>query len=371
MTVEEKADKILLVQTGFIGDVVLSAPVITNLRNLYPQAGISLLTTPLAAPLFEGDLRLSQVIVFDKRGKDRGWEGLRRMSEKLRSEGFSVVFSLHKSRRTSVLLYLAQIPVRYGFANAKGSWLYSRRARRDDLSHEAERNLAIFRCVGLEPHELKQELHLEVPKQALEKADLELNEARRALPRRPAHTPLVGIAPGSVWATKRWTTRGFAEVTCALHDRGYQIVLIGGSDDVSVAQEIERKSSVPLINLVGTTDLLTSAAVISRLRLLITNDSSPLHIASACATPVVAVFCATVPEFGFGPWFISSETVGLASLSCRPCGRHGGRVCPTGTYACMEDLSPAVVIEAALRVLARGELCLANGLRTECCSCSQ
>lgn len=354
---EDKVNKILLVQTGFIGDVVLSTPVISNLRKLYPQARLSLLTTPLAAPLFEHDSRLSQVLVFDKRGKDKGWAGLRRMSGRLRSEGFSTVFSLHKSWRTAVLLYLAQIPLRYGFAQAKGASLYTQRARRNDLSHEAERNLAIFRCVGREPEDLSRELHLEIPKAALERTDRILGQAQQALPRRPAHTPLVGIAPGSVWATKRWTTRGFAEVACALHDRGYQIVLIGGKADIAVAQEIERKSSVPLINLAGTTDLLDSAAVISRLRLLITNDSSPLHIASACATPVVAVFCATVPEFGFGPWFVSSETVGLARLSCRPCGRHGGRNCPTGTYACIDELPPAVVLEAAARVLSGGELC--------------
>ena len=167
--------------------------------------------------------------------------------------------------------------------------------------------------------------------------------------------PLLGVAPGSVWATKRWTSKGFAEVIESFHNEGYAVVLIGGPGDREVGKEIEELCGISLRNLIGEVSLLVSAAIVSKLRLLVTNDSAPLHLASATGTPVVAVFCATVPEFGYGPWQVPSETVGVSGLSCRPCGRHGGNICPTGTHACQLELSSAMVIDAAKKVLARAE----------------
>ena len=134
----------------------------------------------------------------------------------------------------------------------------------------------------------------------------------------------------------------------------YVIEFVNGQvTDLQVSNQVEGVSGVPIVNLVGKTDLVLSAAVISQLSLLITNDSAPLHLASATGTPVVAVFCATVPEFGFGPWQVIHETIGVSGLACRPCGRHGGQHCPTGTHACQVGLSSRAVIEAAQRVLER------------------
>lgn len=335
--------KVLVVQTGFLGDVILSTPVLTNLKRIFPAAEISVMTTPEARTLVQYHPAVSQVIVFDKRGADRGFSGMLRLAEKLREENFSIVLSLHKSARTSVLLKLARIPERYGFREAALAFLYTKTVRRKHLAHEAERNLVILQALGAKLSELDPRLSLGLPAEAHQDAEEALGSFQSGR--------IIGIAPGSVWATKRWTASGFAAVADELIEMGYRIVLLGGPKDKDMGDDVERLMAGAPLNLIGKASLLSSAAVIARLTLLVTNDSAPLHIASAMGTPVVAVFCATIPEFGFGPWLVPSETVGVLGLTCRPCGRHGGENCPTGTHACQLKLKPELTMDAVERVL--------------------
>ena len=343
--------KILLVQTGFLGDVVLSTPVLAELARQFPGAKISILTTPLAKPLVELHPNVEKVLVFDKRGKYRGLGGLLRFARRLREERFEKVFSLHKSYRTAALLLLARIPERFGFAEASASFLYSRTATRKEYPHEVLRNLAILKTVGVDPGSLGAKMNIGLSDESIAQAEKLISGFGG---------PWVAIAPGSVWATKRWTTEGFATVTASLVEQGYSVVILGGPSDEEVARDVEDKCGKKILNLTGRTNLMVSAAIISKCDLVVTNDSAPLHIASAVGTPVVAAFCATVPEFGFGPWGVPSEIVGVENLSCRPCGRHGGNTCPTGTHACQKQLSAEMVLSAAKRVLeqvAKGASC--------------
>ena len=339
--------KILVVQTGFFGDVVLSTPVFRNLKIRFPEAELFVLTTPHSASLVRFHPDVDEVLSYDKRGKDSSLFGLFRMSSALRRRKFDMVFSLHKSYRTALLLWLAGIPKRYGFDEAKARRLYTACASRKGFPHEVLRNLAILQNIGISPEETEQKMQIGIPADALREADELLS--------RFSLRKCIGVAPGSVWATKRWTVEGFSEVVRALDSQGFSVVLIGGKNDLDAAIKIEQLSGVAVLNLVGRAKFMLSAAVISRLEILVTNDSAPLHIASACGTPVVAVFCATVPEFGFGPWKVPSETVGVQGLACRPCARHGGQHCPTGTNACQLQLSPLAVLHAVKRVLAQSE----------------
>jgi len=323
--------KILLVQTGFLGDVVLSTPVISNLKELFPQAELDVMTTPAAGPLIEHNPHVSNIIRFDKRGEDRGLGGFTSMLRRLRSAKYDCVFSLHKSMRTALLLRLAGISERHGFREAAGWFLYSKTSRRTDLRHEVLRNLAILRCLGKEPAELKQDLLVSWRPEHEKEAELLLREV--------SHKSVVAIAPGSVWLTKTWPAEGYAALARRLVANGLSVVLIGSEQDTGVARHVQDEAGVEILNLTGKTDLLVSSAIISKAKLLITNDSACLHIASACKTPVVAVFCATTPEMGFGPWNVRAECVGVERLYCRPCGRHGGRACPTGTHACRHNVS--------------------------------
>ncbi|MFN8389029.1 MAG: lipopolysaccharide heptosyltransferase II [Bdellovibrionota bacterium] len=337
--------KILVVQTGFFGDVVLTTPVFTNLRARYPKAEIFALTTKESRPLLEAHPALDGALVFDKRGAHSGWRGLRAMASELRALRFDLALSLHKSSRTALLLFLSGIPERIGFSNAGLPFLYHQRVRRSHLAHEALRNLVILEGCGANLDELDSRLSLGITNDAEDTAAGILREAGLDNKR------LVGLAPGSVWATKRWTPGGFAAVGDELAERGFGVLLLGGPNDSEQGRAVEALMLQRPLNLIGRTGFMVSIALVAQLDILISNDSAPLHIASACGTPVVAAFCATVPEFGFGPWQVAHEVVGVESLSCRPCGRHGGESCPTGTHACQLGLHADQVLDAVYRVL--------------------
>ena len=336
--------KVLIVQTGFLGDVLLSTPVIGATRELFPDAEIHFLTTPAAAPIISSHPEVHRVLIFDKRRTRKGLAGLWSMATELRHERYDAVFSLHKSARTALLLCLAKIPVRYGFSEAAMHFLYTKTTARRDLPHDVLRNLAIFRVLGREPESFVGELELGIS------ADVEA-EAERLLGQENS-AKIVAIAPGSVWATKRWRMEGFADVARTFIAKGYRVVLIGGPEDIPLGNHIAQLVEGRVLDLTGKTSLLVSAAVIKHSAVLITNDSAPLHLASSTKTPTVAIFCATVPEFGFGPWRNKHELVGVSGLSCRPCGRHGGNTCPIGTFVCQTELSEGMVIAAAERLLA-------------------
>jgi heptosyltransferase-2 len=215
---------------------------------------------------------------------------------------------------------------------------------RDRRRHDVERNLALLEPFGGRPAG-PPALHVPVTRAAADRAAALLPGGQG---------PLVGIAPGSVWATKRWTVDGFAAVIAGLTAAGARCVILGGPDEVALAEEVRGRSGGRAAVLAGRTDIATLVAVIDRLALLIANDSAPMHVACARGVPVVAVFCATTPALGYGPWG-ARATVVEADLACRPCARHGGRRCPRGTEDCMRLVEPATVLAAARAALAAGE----------------
>jgi heptosyltransferase II len=333
--------RILLVQTGFLGDLILSSAVLSELRVIFPESEIWMLTTPAGKGLVESHPALTGVIAFDKRGSRSSFRGLWRMASELRAMRFDEVYSLHKSFRTALLLWLAGIPIRFGFSEAKGRWLYTRTSPRCDLSHDVLRNLAILRNVGREPGECAGELSVGISSDAERECEL------MAGPRGAKHR--LGIAPGSVWSTKRWTSAGFTQTARHFLASRYEVLIVGGKEDQSIGDEIA--SEAPGVrNLCGKLSLQGSAALVRSCDLFLSNDSAPLHLASAFKIPTAAVFCATVPEFGFGPWKNRAEVLGVEGLSCRPCGRHGGARCPTGTHACQLQLDSAQVIDSLERL---------------------
>lgn len=335
--------KILVIQTGFLGDTILSSAVFSNIKEIYPDSYLTVLTTPGAVDLVKYHIAVDEVIPFAKRGKDRGIAALWAMSRRLSAEKFDFGFCLHKSVRSSILMALSGVEKSYGFSEATLGMFFSSTAARSSYSHDVLRNLAILKNVGFDPEELDTQLSIGLTSEWLAEADSLLG--------RKDSEEWIGIAPGSVWETKKWRAEGFAELSDRLDAQGKKVVLIGGPDDRDSAEYIESIVGCEVLNLVGVTSLGVSAAVISKLQLLVCNDSGPQHMASALGTPLVAIFCATVPEFGYGPWGVPNEIVEVSDLDCRPCGRHGGNTCPIGTYICREDISSQMVFDAVMRVL--------------------
>ena len=160
-------------------------------------------------------------------------------------------------------------------------------------------------------------------------------------------TRLIALAPGSVWATKRWP---FYPALARSLSATARVAVIGGKDDAPLASEIAAAVGDRTIDATGQLSLLGSAELIRRCELLVTNDSSPQHLASAVGTPTVTVFGPTVPEFGFGPLAPGSRTAGVRGLDCRPCDRHGPQQCPLGHWRCMRDMEAEMVEEMVAQV---------------------
>ena len=327
----------LVIQTAFLGDVVLTTPLLSVLAARYGP--VDVLTTPAAASLLEGHPAVAGLVRYDKHGSARGWRGLRQLGSALRARRYRSVYLPHRSLRSAALALWSGAKERVGFAGSAASLTYTRRVARARSGHEVERLLALAAPVdGPSPPVT---LTLNVKDHAAAEAWL---DARGIGPR------FIAMAPGSVWGTKRWPY---------YHDLASRVagpvVVIGGKDDVELAQGIVQSNGTKVVIAAGQLSLRESAAVIQRARVLVTNDSAPLHLATAVGTPVIALFGPTVPEFGFGPRRPGDLTLGHGELACRPCSRHGPQVCPLGHHRCMRELSVEVVMNAIATVASAEE----------------
>jgi heptosyltransferase-2 len=320
--------------------VVLTTPLIAHLA----QSGtVDVVTTPAAAPLLSGNPAIRRVISYDKRGADRGFAGLRRLASTVRAESSDATAYLAQgSLRSATLALLAGYRTRIGFNTSDGRWLYTRRITHRPEQHHAERllRLALGNDAMIPTERLTPSLF---PSAADRDAVDRLLTAHHG-----AEARIIAVAPGSVWATKRWP--GFPALATALATHG-RIVVIGGPEDRNLATAI--RAAVPdAIDATGQLGLLASADLVRRAALLVTNDSLPQHLASAMGTPTVTIYGPTIPGFGFGPLAPRSKTAGHEFLDCRPCHPHGPAECPLGHHRCMRDLASADVLSRALTVLA-------------------
>jgi heptosyltransferase II len=327
---------VLVIQTAFLGDVVLTTPLLSTLAGRYGP--VDVVTTPAAASLLENHPAVATVVRYDKNGSARGWRGFRQLAALLRDRRYTRVYLPHRSVRSAGLALWCGAGERIGFADSPAALTYTRRVFRPGSGHEVERLLALAEPVTGESPPVS----LALGPQDYAAADAWL-AAHGVGPR------FTALAPGSIWGTKRWPY--YAELASSL-DRA--AVIVGGADDVRLAQAIVAGSGGKAVSAAGELTLRESAALIQRADVLVTNDSAPLHLATAVGTPVVALFGPTVPEFGFGPRRASDLTVGHAALACRPCSRHGPKTCPLGHHRCMRELSVNRVL-AAVATVGSGE----------------
>jgi heptosyltransferase-2 len=161
----------------------------------------------------------------------------------------------------------------------------------------------------------------------------------------------VGIAPGSIWATKRWLPERFAEVSDLLiKEAGAKVIFLGSKEDENLCLEIANLMEKKPIILAGKTNVLQSAAIISKCKVILSGDSAPVHIASAMKKPTVAIFGSTLPEFGFAPYG-EGHLIIEKKMDCRPCGIHGKNKCPKKHFKCMTEITTQEVFKALLTKL--------------------
>lgn len=359
MREQKKTDKhgsdVLVIPKGFIGDFILMSPVLRALKESFPNRRVVLLAPPALAGYAERNECIDEVIIFDRRKEFRGLRGLIRFAQSIRDRNFSVACSFHGSWRTAVLLKLAKIPRRIGYAGTVASLLYSERVFKDAQQHEVLRNMSLIR--GLLPSSWAdvldapvalagQSLPLEVPTIGEESIREELKAIFSS------QETTVVVAPGSAWETKQWSAHKFREVADTLIRKGIRVVVVGAKNDVRLAKVVCENQPDAIINVCGETTLAELTYVIAKADALLCNDSLALHIASAVQTPCVAVFCATSPKFGFGPWNNRAIIVEKGQLFCKPCRRHGSRRCPIGTMVCSSGVPASSILQALTDVTA-------------------
>ena len=334
---------ILVVQTAFVGDVILALPLLQLLHERFPGSMITVVTIPAAEGLLANHPAVGRVIVYDKRGADAGLRGLMRMASRLRHPGIDVALIPHRSVRSALLCRLAGIPVRIGFDTSAGRFLLTRSVRYVGTDHETQRNLSLAAPLGIpSPGSRFPRLY---PSEADRRTVDAFVRQRFGMDSVLHMPPSIAVAPGSVWNTKQWPESKFISLIRDLLDDHWHVVVIGGSGDRDLCSRLSAAAGDPrLADASGRFSLLESAELIGRCAALVSNDSAPVHLAVAMGTPVVAIFGPTLPSFGFAPIGPGDRVVETSGLWCRPCSIHGGRRCPTGTFDCMNLISAGRVL---------------------------
>jgi len=330
---DRETARCLVIQTAFLGDVVLTTPLLTVLAERFGP--VDVVTIPAAAGLLEHHSAVREVIRYDKHGRDRGWRGFLRLARELRRRRYQLVYLPHRSLRSAALALRTGARTRIGFAGSPGAISYTVRVPRPAEGHEVERLLSLAQ---LPPGGT-------APPVSLGLVPTDHAAAVSWLAAQGIGPDFVALAPGSAWATKRWPYYG--ELSARLERTS---VVVGSDADVPLANAIVAGGAGRAVSAAGALSLRASAALIQRAAVLVTNDSAPLHLATAVGTPVVAVFGPTVPEFGFGPRRQGDLVVGHGELACRPCSKHGPQECPLGHHRCMRELSVEAVASAVTRV---------------------
>lgn len=337
-------DRIIVIQTAFLGDIVLTSPFLESLRLKYPKSEIFFVTTPAGASLLEPNPWNIRFLPYDKRGKDSGVVGFLRMVRKLRNLKAQRVYCLHRSFRSALLAKASGAQV-WGFKESSAPQLIEKQFSRKKFEHEVEKNHSVLEIAEAPPY----------PTLFLTEEDK--LQAVKLIP----NEPYIAMAVSSVWATKRWPEDKFAALIHKIsQESGLRTVLVGSKEDQQVADRvIEIYRSLPQtgaaepINLAGKTSLGALKAVLAKSELTVSNDSSPLHIAAAFARPVVGIFGPTTKEIGFFPFTPpgKSAVAELKGLECRPCGLHGHDACPLGHFRCMKDLDSQSVFDEVKKLL--------------------
>lgn len=320
------SDRTLVIQTAFLGDVILTTPLLAALAEQFGP--VDVVTTPGTAALLESHPAVRRVVRYDKHRSERGVRGVYRLAHRLRAEGYARAYLPHRSWRSGLAAWLAGVPERIGFANAPAHWTYTHSVPRDPDLHEVPRLLALAGAPDRFPVSL-----------GITLADD--TAAAAWLDTAGVPSEFIALAPGSIWETKRWGK--FAQLAAMLDEF---VVTVGGAEDRALGDAVVAAARGGGVNAAGELPLRVSAAVLGRARALVSNDSAPLHMAQATGTPTVALFGPTIPAFGFAPRGPRDVVLEMTDLDCRPCSSHGPRVCPLRHHHCMTQLDVARVAQA-------------------------
>ncbi len=325
--------KYLIIQTAYIGDVVLATSVVESIQQHFPNQRIDVLVREGNETLFKGHPYIGRVWVWGK--NRRKLRNLFRLIRDIRQEHYSEVINLQRYLSSGLLTVLSGADITRGFDKNPLSGLFRFRRKhlmeKEGRMHEIERNhLLIDDIVGAKPA---------MPRLYPAKEDFESVKVLQK-------GTYICCAPASVWQTKQYPPTYWANFISKV-PAGIKIYLIGGPKDQQLANSIlEQAGNKDCVNLCGRLSFLASAALMKGACMNYVNDSAPVHFASAMNAPVTVIYCSTVPAFGFGPLSDVSYLVQIDyNLYCRPCGLHGHTSCPEGHFRCAHDIHHKKLLE--------------------------
>lgn len=321
--------RFLIIQTAFLGDVILATPIAEAIHHRYQDAEVHMLVRKGHESLLKNHPFIQKVLTWNK--KENKYKALKDLIPAIRKARYDEVINVQRFAATGLLTLFSGAYETAGFKKNPFSLFFTRSvphqlAHTSNL-HEVDRNLSL---VGGTDNRTRLRPRL-----------YPLKEDFQAIASYQSDPYLV-MAPASVWYTKQYPKEAWLALLRSLQIAPYNVYLVGGPEDYKLCDQITSESSHPSItNLAGQLSLLQTAALMEKATMNYCNDSAPLHLASAMNAPVVAIFCSTIPEFGFGPLSDESYVIEApTALSCRPCTNHGKPLCPQGHFRCAFDITP-------------------------------
>ena len=325
--------KFLVIQTAFIGDVVLATCIAEKLHRFFPEARIDMMVRKGNEALLLNHPFLHSVLVWNK--KEKKIRNLVRMIRTVRKNRYDTVINVQRFAATGLITAFSGARNTIGFDKNPLSFLFSKKiphliAPEGQVIHEINRNLQLVAdLTDMQP--VKPVLYPSA-------------DDRKKIAAYAVH-PFITISPASVWFTKQYPPEKWRSFLFSLPDK-YTVFLLGAPGDKELAETILYGIPRKIVNLCGQLSFLQSAALMQRAVMNYVNDSAPLHFASAMNAPVTAVYCSTVPAFGFGPLSDQQTIVELqAPLYCRPCGLHGYKACPEGHFFCAHKIADQQLLQ--------------------------
>jgi len=322
--------KLLVIQTAFTGDVVLATAVLEKVHFFYPASQIDILVRKGNEGLLAGHPFVKNLLVWDKKNNKN--KNLFNLILKIRKEKYSHIVNIHRFGSSGLLTMLSGAGCKIGFDKNPFSFCYDKKVKHvisepfaNDIIHEVDRNqLLIAGFTDNLPS---------MPKLYPSQADINLVKQYNNM-------PYICIAPSSVWFTKQFPVEKWVSLINEI-PKEYAVFILGGQNDSTIADSIINLSEKrEIVSMCGKFNYLQSAALMGGAVMNYVNDSAPLHFASAMNAPVTAVFCSTVPAFGFGPLRENGKIVEINErIGCRPCGLHGHKTCPQGHFDCAFKIS--------------------------------
>lgn len=328
-------ENILVIQTAFIGDLILTTGLFQEIKKVYPNSRVTVIINSGTESILENNPYIDSILPFDKKKVKKDLWYFGSFIKNIRKQKFTICISFHFSHRSSILSFLSGAKIRIGYKQSGFSFFHTKKIDRPILGkHEVQKLYSLLSAVELEdPKKLRPCIYItENESSSFSKRLSNYNLKKQEY---------IVIAPSSIWETKRMPSQKFVElITLILSNTNLVVILVGSKSDIELCSGITSQFKERCLDLSGKTSLRELSYVIQNSKAVVSNDSSPVHIASAFNIPIVAIFGATIPSYGYTPLSDKIYIAEVENLPCRSCGIHGGKSCPEIHFKCMVDQEP-------------------------------